>query len=647
MNDPKLKLKRGDGEISLDKIPNHFAIRMKQGRADNERSLRAQCGKTSAEVEHVDAADTERMDIFSVAEGALESTMQELRGSSQSDVVTHMYRIDEDGEAAVIPTGLMTIQFDADFPKQEREALLARYGLEIVEDIDFIPHAYSVKLTPASPMNPLKMAAELQQTDGVDAAEPDLSFRVSLQHVPQDDLYPSQWHLNNRGHLTGLKQGADVSAEAAWEYTRGSRDIVICVIDDGFDLIHPDLAGPGKIVAPRDFNQNDFMPAPASASDNHGTACAGVALAEENDTGVVGLAPKCAFMPVKMHAWLSDQSVTEMFQYVIDHGAHVVSCSWSARNWNFPLSIKMKGIIHKAATQGRGGKGCVILFAAGNEDRPLKGQKDGKTSHQGFALHPDVIAVAASNSLDQRSAYSNYGDEISVCAPSSGSPGRGVVTTDRRSASGYSSSDYTHSFGGTSSSTPLVAGLAGLILSLDRDLSAAQVREIIESTADRIDSDNGNYQDGHSPLYGAGRINAESALALVAGEPEAERLPQTLSLQHAINRPIPDMGQTGDQITFPLDVDVLQFEVNVDIRHTWRNDLRVILTAPGGQQITLFDRSGGSADDIVASLRSSDEPELFASLLNSPASGTWALQVADLANQDTGILKSWGIAVTY
>ena len=643
----KLKLKRGDGEISLDKIPDHFAIRMKQGRADSARSLRAQSGKTTAEVEHVDAADTERLDIFSVDEDALESTMQELRDSSQSDVVTHMYRIDEEAEAAVIPTGLMTIQFEPDFSKDKREALLDRYGLEIIEDIDFIPHAYSVRLTASSPMNPLKMAAALQKTKGVVAAEPDLSFKVSLQHVPQDDLYPSQWHLNNRGHLTGLKEGADVSAEGAWEYTRGARDVVICVIDDGFDLLHPDLSGPGKIVAPRDFKQNDFVPAPATASDNHGTACAGVALAEENDSGVVGLAPKCALMPVKMHAWLSDQSITEMFQYAIDNGAAVISCSWSASTWNFPLSIKMKGIIHKAATQGRGGKGCVILFAAGNEDRPLKGVKDGKTSHQGFALHPDVVAVAASNSLDQRSTYSNYGDEISVCAPSSGSPGRGVVTTDRRSTAGYSSSDYTHSFGGTSSATPLVAGLAGLILSLDGGLSAAQVREIIETTADKIDPANGDYRDGHSPKYGAGRINAESALALVAGAAEPERLPQTLSLQHAINRPIPDMGQTGDQITFPLAVDIRQFEVNVDIRHTWRNDLRVVLTAPGGQQITLFDRSGGDADDIVASLRSSDEPGLFAALLNRPAAGTWALQVADHARQDTGIIKSWGIAVTY
>jgi len=644
----KLKLKRGDGEISLDKIPDYFAIRLKQGRASDAKTLRSHCGKTAANCEHVDASETANMDIFSVAdESELEPTMKQLRSAPGSDVVTHMYRLDDDQQAAVIPTGLMTIQFEADFSKEEREALLARYGLEIIEDIDFLPHAYSVKLTADSPMNPVKMAAELQQTSGVLAAEPDLSFRVALQHVPNDSLYQSQWHLNNRGNLVGLKAGADVSAERAWEFTRGSRDIRICVIDDGFDLGHPDLSAAGKIVAPRDFKQNDFDPLPAQASDNHGTACAGVALAEENDGGVVGLAPKCAFMPVKMHGWLSDQAIVDMFQYVIDEGADVVSCSWSASSWNFPLSIKMKGIIHKAATQGRNGKGCVILFAAGNENRPLKGVHDNRTSHQGFALHPDVIAVAASNSLDLRSSYSNFGPEISVCAPSSGSPGRGVVTTDRRSTAGYSSSDYTHSFGGTSSATPLVAGLAGLILSLDASLTAAQVREIIMQTADEIDEANGNYQDGHSPLYGAGRINAEKALAMVAGDKEAERLPGTLFMEHRINRPIPDMGELLDEISFPLDVGIKQFEVNIDIKHTWRDDLQVILTSPGGSQITLFDRSGGSADDIVASLRSSDEPELFADLIDQSAAGTWQLQVADMANQDIGVLKSWGIAVTY
>lgn len=645
----KILLKRGQSEITLSKVPDYFALRLKQGRASDEKSLVSSCGKTHAKVEHIDVAEPANMDIFSVSDGdTLEATMQQLRDASASDVVTHIYSLEDGADGMVIPDSRMTVQFKADVEKAARENIFAEFGLEVLEDIDFIADGYGVRLTSASTMNPLKIAAKLQSMDEILAAEPDLGFRVALKHSPTDDIYSNQWHLNNRGGLIGLKQGADVSAEQAWEFTRGSRDITISVIDDGFDLNHPDFSGNNKIVSPRDFGQSDSIPSPVSDEDNHGTACAGVALAEENDSGVVGLAPKCSFMPIRMSTWLTDQSVVDMFQYVIDNGADVVSCSWSAGAWNFPLSLKMTGIIHKAATQGRSnGKGCVILFAAGNENRALKGEKDNKVSHQGFALHADVLAIGASNSLDQRSSYSNFGPEISVCAPSSGSPGRGVVTTDRRGAKGYSNSDYTHSFGGTSSATPLVAGLAGLILSLDSELSSAQVREVIQQSADKIDPDNGDYQNGHSQFFGAGRVNAEKALVLVAGSSEEERLPETLLLEHLVNKPIPDQGQMVDTIAFAEDVGIKQFEIKVDIRHTWRSDLRVILIPPIGDEITLFNKSGGSEDDIVATLRSSDEAELFAGLISQSAQGSWQLRIEDTARQDVGVLKSWGLAVTY
>ncbi len=645
----KILLKRGQGEVTLSKVPDYFGLRLKQGRARDEKSLVSSCGKTNAKVEHIDVAESANMDIFSVSDcKTLEATMKQLRDADASDVVTHMYSLEDGSDGMVIPSSTITVQFNPDVEKEIRESIFAEYGLEVLEDIDFIADGYSVRLTSTSTMNPLKIAARLQSMDEILAAEPDLGFRVTLKHSPADDIYRNQWHLNNRGGLIGLKQGADVSAEKAWEISRGSRDITICVIDDGFDLSHPDLSGNNKIMSPRDFGQSDSIPNPVSYSDNHGTACAGVALAEENDAGVVGLAPKCSFMPIRMSTWLTDQAVVDMFQYVIDNHADVVSCSWSAGAWNFPLSLKMTGIIHKAATQGRSnGKGCVILFAAGNEDRPLKGEKDNKVSHQGFALHADVMAIAASNSLDRRSSYSNFGPQIAVCAPSSGSPGRGVVTTDRRGASGYSNTDYTHSFGGTSSATPLVAGLAGLILSLDNKLSSAQVREVIQQSADEIDPENGDYQDGNSQFYGAGRINAERALKLVEGSDEDERLPETLLLEHLVNKPIPDQGQVVDTITFAEDVGIRQLEVKVDIKHTWRNDLRVVLIPPGSDEITLFDKTGGSEDDIVATLRSSDEPELFAGLISQSAQGVWQLRIEDTARQDVGVLKSWGLGITY
>ncbi len=644
-----IKLKRGQKEIILRKAADQFAVRLKVGRVKDASMLHTPSDKLKGKTIHIDSALSENMEIFSIEEGNMEDIMDYLRTVPQNDMVTHMYAADNTPDGVFIPTGRMTIQFSPDQSNRRREKLLRKHGLEVERELDYIPHGYIVKLTSASTQNPLKIAFALQSHKDIIIAEPDLSFKVSYNFIPGDTLYANQWHLNNTGNSTGLLAGADVKAEAAWDHTLGSRSIVICVMDDGFDLLHPDFIGSGKIVAPRDFGENDTDPGPELSSDNHGTACAGVALAEQNGTGVVGLAPGCSFMPVRTSGWLSDDSIENLFQYAIDNEADVVSCSWSASAAYFPLSTRMNGIIHKAATQGRGnGKGCVILFAAGNESAPLSGSKNGVDYHQGFALHPDVMAIAASNSLDEQSNYSNYGLEISVCAPSSGSPGRGIVTTDRRGTSGYGDGDYTYSFGGTSSSTPLCAGLAGLILSVDPDLTSSDVRNILQDSADKIDEANGDYDaDGRSIKYGYGRINALAAIDKTRGFGPGNPFSQTLFMEHRVKAPIPDAGEITEFLTFPLEERILEIEISVEIKHTWRGDLSIVLQPPGQQEITLQNRTGGGADDFIRTFRSSNQPELFGNLKNTLAKGDWILKISDHAESDVGILQKWGIAITY
>jgi len=644
----QIKLKRGGKDITFTKVPNLFAVRLKRGKAIDPVMLGLSSLKLDEAPSHIDSAQLDNLEIFTVGSD-MEETVDKLRTVSQNEVVTHIYSVSDSPDGLFIPTGNMTVQFAQDFKKGQRERVLKKHGLEIIRELNYIPQGFLVRLTSASKENPLKIALKLQKQKGVVTAEPDMAFKVAYQYVPDDTLYPQQWHLNNRGGLTGLKAGADVRAEAAWEFTRGTRDITICVMDDGFDLSHPDFNIPGKIVAPRDFGDNDTDPSPGSTGDNHGTACAGVALAEQNGIGVVGLAPGCSFMPVRTSGWLSDNSIEDLFQHAIDNNADVISCSWSAASAYFPLSVRMTGIIHKAATQGRkNGKGCVILFAAGNESAPLDGQKNDVNYYQGFALHPDVIAVAASNSLDEQSYYSNYGPEISICAPSNGSPGRGILTTDRTGAGGYGSGDYTYSFGGTSSATPLCAGLTALILSFNPDLTSAEVRNIIMNTADKIDSQNGQYdQSGHSAKYGHGRINAQKALTLVSGTGGEQQLPQRLEITHHINKPIPDQNMAEDIIKFCEDGMISDIEISVDIKHTWRGDLKLTLITPHGTAIILMDQEGGSQDDLVKSFRSSDEPGLFAPVMGKIAKGQWRLKVEDLAGGDTGVLVKWALGIAY
>ena len=646
----EITLKRGIGSVTFSKVADSFAVRMKSGRARRGKTLAAAGAKALPELNHLMVLP-ERMDLFSLQDAnKLDGTMVDLRATPDIDVVSHVYRLDDSPASTVIPTGSVTLQFRPDTPQKVREKIFSDYGLELIEDLSFLPHGYTARLTRKSIENPLKLCAKLQQLPEILSAEPDLAFRAMLNYIPSDTKYREQWHLNNRGDLMGLKIGADVKAEAAWEISRGSRDIVICVIDDGFDLGHPDFSALNKVVAPRDFGQQDQTPEPVENDDNHGTACAGVALAEETGVGSVGLAPRCTFMPVRMSLSLSDQIVVSMFSHALDNKADVISCSWSAAAWNFPLSTKINAILHHCATQGRrNGKGCVILFAAGNENRPLNGTKDGRVSHQGFALHPDVIAVGASNSQDTRAGYSNFGPELACCAPSSGSGGRGVVTTDRRGAAGYEATDYTHSFGGTSSATPLTAGLAGLMLSVNPALTAAEVKRIVMESADKIGAADGQYDgNGHSPLYGRGRINAQRAVQMAMGSiPSPVAATETLAIEHRVNKPIPDMKSIEDGIQFSIAALIKEIEISLEIRHTYIGDLQVSLITPGGKEILLHDRAGGGTDNLAISLRSTQEPQLFAVCLGQSALGTWKLKITDTEQGDAGVLVKWGLAVGY
>ena len=454
------------------------------------------------------------MEVYSVRGDSLDGAMTALRERSP-DVYwcTHVYHMPGDPEGLMVPTDQIYAEFNAGADENAINQLLDEHGLELRPADDGNPNAFVLKLTGASTKNPIKIANALAMSAHIIVAEPDFAVKTDLKaYRPTDTLFPSQWHLENRGGIA-MTAGADVAAPDAWEVTRGERSTLVAVIDDSVQIDHPELSAAGKIVAPIDFGQNDIDPSPVATTDKHGTACAGVAVAEENGEGVVGVAPNCGLIPIRWNSIVTDQSIRDWFDHARTNGAAVISCSWGIGGNVFTLSTSMRNTIHRAATEGRGGRGCVVVFAAGNDNRPVNGKKAGVLYREGFAVHPDVIAVSASTSRDLRSNYSNYGPEIWVCAPSSGAGGRSIVTTDRTGTAGYSSGDYTTTFGGTSSSTPLVAGICALMLSINPELTSAEVKEILRDTAEKIDQANGNYDpQGHSEWYGWGRVHAFRAV---------------------------------------------------------------------------------------------------------------------------------------
>jgi len=454
----------------------------------------------------------------------VEETLDKLRSNNAIAVGTHVFETSND-KVPFVPTGQLYIESVANTSADEVQKLFDKYSLEIIEARD--NHGFIVQVTPQSE-NPIKIAASLQQSPVVAIAEPDLATPSVLKSfiLPTDELLEDQWHLQNAGEhygtTVGFKEGADARVRAAWQFaqTLGDPTVIVAIIDDGFDLRHPDLSGDGKIVAPMDFTRNSHEPLPdLLGGDWHGTACAGIAVGSADNHGILGAAPRSHLMPIRWGQSLSDREVENWFGWAKEQGAWVVSCSWGAAADVYRLSTRQSRAITRCAREGRGGLGCVICFAAGNSNHDIN-DPDGQ-SLDGFATHPDVIAVAASNSRDDRSHYSNFGKEIAICAPSSGAGGWGITTADvmgrfRRQGvwveAGYAPGAFTHTFGGTSSACPLVAGICALLLSIKPELKAVQVKELIQRTARRM-GDLASYGgNGHSPYHGYGCIDALAAV---------------------------------------------------------------------------------------------------------------------------------------
>ena len=322
----------------------------------------------------------------------------------------------------------------------------------------------------------------------------------------------------------------------------GDPNIVIAVVDFGFDLKHPDLKN--KLVNinldPFDFvdreNGPKFpKPEQGDLGADHGTSCAGIAVAEKNGSGVVGIAYGCSLLPVCCPFEPETTQILRILQ-AIKNKADVISCSYAPAVDTAAFSLTRNNMIKRIArSKGRQGQGCVICFAAGNGNLPLNEEvtnyvyfDDGGIKQDPitgkvinpFAAHEDVIAVAASTAKNKKALYSNWGEEVWVCAPSNGMEddgtkiGPSITTTS--SMGNLGNSLYTDRFGGTSSAAPLVAGVAALVISANPGLTAIQVKEILKDTADKINPGNttdGKYDNnGHSKWYGYGKVNAGKAV---------------------------------------------------------------------------------------------------------------------------------------
>lgn len=437
--------------------------------------------------------------------------------------------VDEHSNLRAIATAEISVRFKASVSAGRRGKLLASRGLAIARRNEFHPRQYIVVQTGRpDEWQTLDIANALSESPEVEYAAPNFVAEHRKYLRTNDTLLAQQWHLANDGG-NGATAGEDVGALLAWDITAGgSPKVVIAIVDDGVDIGHPDLKAniwTNPTAGARDRHGRNFFdakfpfdPRPRhfrkplddpELNDIHGTCCAGVAAAVGNNArGVSGIAYRCTILPVKIFGGdnlATDENVANAIRYAGQHAA-VISCSWgNVRNPD------LESAVNEVARDGRRGKGCLIFCATGNERQPRIAYP---------AAYPGALAVGASNDQGRRSQYSNFGPGIEFVAPSSDEDRdrQSITTTDVSTPNrGYEPHRaYTVDFGGTSSATPLAAGIAALILSVSPRLTRNQVRKILRSTAVRIDAKRGKYRAGYSNQYGHGRLSAHAAVARAA-----------------------------------------------------------------------------------------------------------------------------------
>jgi subtilisin family serine protease len=428
--------------------------------------------------------------------------LEEIRHYSDVECTRSVFT-DESGLELVLTNDVL-VKFNDKIGDDARHELCKKMHCNVIDATDDI---WRIRVLDLDDDAPLDIANKLSDEKEVVFAEPNFLQRAEYAAVtpPTDTFFPNQWHLHNTGQGGG-KVGADVNALEAWEITYGSSNIRVVVHDSGVDIKHPDLKaniGPGW-----DFDNDD-----SDASNKwgpHGTACAGVIAAANNGKGVVGIAPGCKIIPLRAAGALSFSDWAKTFEWAAKNG-DIISCSWGISPSNI-LSEAIKKVIK----EGRNGKGIPVFFATGN---------DGPVPIGYPASLPETIAVGASSNRDLRSDYSQCGAGIDFVAPSSGGETgtRRIETTDIQGVYGYNpkageagnycKTEEDSGFGGTSSATPLAAGVAALMLSVNPALTAEQVRTIMQETAVKIAPANANYDSkGWSNYYGYGRIDAAKAV---------------------------------------------------------------------------------------------------------------------------------------
>lgn len=286
---------------------------------------------------------------------------------------------------------------------------------------------------------------------------------VSANYTPNDPYYGSQWHL------------AKINSAGAWNITRGS-GVTIAILDSGVDATHADLKD--RLVPGWNFYDNN-----SNTSDvhGHGTAVAGAAAAATNNsTGVAAVAGEAKIMPVRIadaNAYAYWSTVAKGVTWATDNGARVINISY--------VGVAASSTV-QAASQYAKDRGGLVIVCAGNNGKD-----------EGFAPTATMIPVSATDSSDNKTSWSSWGNFVAMSAP-----GASIWTTTRGGT--YKT------WNGTSFASPITAGVVAMMMAANPGLRNTDVENLLFGTADDLGA------AGRDPYFGYGRVNAGVAVAAAA-----------------------------------------------------------------------------------------------------------------------------------
>ena len=461
----------------------------------------------------------------------------------------------------------------------------------------------------------------------------------STRFTPNDPDFVRQWHLENTGQSNGVI-GEDANVTGTWDKYNGS-GVTISVIDDGLEHTHPDIQPHYSASLSYDWCNDDPDPTPQSWN-GHGTSVAGVAAAVGNNSlDVTGAAFGATIAGSTLIACgTSDGLEADALSYKKDE-IDIYTNSWgpfddgSRLEAPGPLTI---AAMESSVYSGRSGLGNIYTWAAGNGLA-----NNDNSNYDGYANSRYTIAVTAINHDGSQSWYAEPGANVLVAAHSDGD-GEGITTTDITGSGGSNSGNVTEDFGGTSSATPLAAGVIALMLEANPNLSWRDVQNILVHSSRIVDASDSSWETNGAGLqvshkYGFGSVDAGAATSLAENWTSSGHESNASFGPFTPGQVLSDGASGWDEfnVSVPVDLQIESIDLIVDIDHPNRGELEIILQSPDGHVSWLAEDHSDSSNDYSNWMFNTVQH------WGESSAGNWTLRIRDSYSGNTGTLNMWEI----